>query len=103
MVMARAGLRIGKAVALQPEDLNYTDFEIRVERGFSAGRIETPKSGRCRTVDMSEQLAKVLQRYEAERKEAKLRWGWPDMPKWLFFSTARSSIPRASTRSSSGS
>jgi integrase len=59
--MARAGLRLGEALALQWEDLHFRAREIRVARGFSRGRLDTPKS-RGRTVDMSQQLARALLR-----------------------------------------
>ena len=57
LLLARAGLRPGEAYALQWGDLDLRGREIRVEHSLSAGRIETPKTGQTRTVDMSEQLS----------------------------------------------
>ncbi len=58
--------------------------EIRVERALSAGRIETPKTGQTRTVDMSAQLAGLLQRLQVYRTREKLRREWLELPPWVF-------------------
>src|SRR5262245_53737496 len=62
LLLARTGMRMGEALALQWEDVNFGGREIRVARAFSAGHIDTPKSGHGRTVDMSYQLARTLLR-----------------------------------------
>lgn len=84
--MARTGIRPGEALALQWTDLNFPDREIRVERSLSGGRIETPKSGHGRTVDMSQELAVVLRQLQAERRAETLSRGWSEMPPWVFCS-----------------
>jgi integrase len=85
LLLARAGLRIGEALALQWDDVDYESRrEIRVARAFSRGRLETPKSGVGRTVDMSKQLALALRRLHVERKAEKLRRGWQELPQWVF-------------------
>ena len=88
LTMARTGMRLGEAIALQWDDLNFAARELRVARAFSAGRIETPKSGHGRTVDMSKDLARALVRLQHERKAEKLKRGWPEMPPWIFCSEA---------------
>jgi integrase len=87
-LLARTGGRIGKAIALQWPDINLVDREIRVERGFSARQIGTPKTGHGRTVDMSQQLARVLRRLQFDRKPETLRRGWPEVPAWVFCNAA---------------
>ena len=77
--MARAGLRLGEALALQWEDLHFRAREIRVARGFSRGRLDTPKSRHGQTVDMSQQLARALLRVGAWRAMA-LEMGEPQSP-----------------------
>ena len=84
LLLARMGLRIGEALALQWGDVDFGGREIRVSRALSAGRIETPKSGHGRTVDMSEQLSRVLLRLQVERKTEVLRRGWAEIPSWVF-------------------
>src|SRR5262249_61696196 len=49
-------------------DLDSARREIRVARALSDGGIGTPKSGHGRAVDMSQELASVLQRLRTERK-----------------------------------
>ncbi len=88
LLLARAGLRMGEALALQWDDVDFAAREIRVARALSAGRIETPKSGHGRTVDMSEQLARALLRVQVERKTETLKRGWLAMPAWVFCTEA---------------
>jgi integrase len=85
--LARTGMRIGEGLALQWDDVDVPAREIRVARGFSRGRLETPKSGVARTVDMSQQLARVLQRLHIDRKAETLRRGWASVPPWVFCTT----------------
>ena len=87
-LLARTGMRLGEALALQWDDLDFTAREIRVARAFSAGRVETPKAGHGRTLDMSQQLARVLRRLEIDRKAETLRRGWQEVPPWIFCSDA---------------
>ena len=49
-----------------------------------AGRIETPKNGKTRRVDMSQQLAAELKDLMKKRKEETLRKGWKEVPEWAF-------------------
>lgn len=88
LLMARTGLRLGEALALQWGDINFHDREIRVVRGFSAGRLETPKSNHGRSVDLSQQVVLTLLRLQIERKTQKVKLGWSDLPPWVFCSGA---------------
>jgi integrase len=60
LLLARTGMRIGEALALQWEDLNFKDRSIEVKRSIYRGKITTPKNGKTRLVDMSLQLAEAL-------------------------------------------
>src|SRR5438552_16323697 len=84
LTLARSGMRIGEGLALQWDNLDLVGRELRVARGFSKGRLETPKSGVARTVDMSQQLGRVLLRLQVDRKAEKLRRGWAGLPVWCF-------------------
>jgi len=88
LLLARTGTRIGEALALQWDDIDFAAREIRVARSISGGRTETPKSAHGRTVDMSEQLSKTLRRLHLDRQQEKLRRGWREMPSWVFISDA---------------
>ncbi len=59
-----AGLRHGELMALQLEDLDYSERVIRVRHSMYKGQLKAPKSGRRRIVPMSDRLRKALQSYE---------------------------------------
>jgi integrase len=84
LLLARTGLRPGKAFGLQWGDLDFRARELRVERSWSLRRIETPKTGRTRRVDMSEQLVRTLRHLEIDRMVEKVKRGWAEIPPWLF-------------------
>lgn len=83
--LARTGLRPGEALALQPEDLDFSARTVHVERALSAGDVGTTKTGETRRVDMSERLGAVLRDLLVWRDKQKLRHGWAELPPWLFF------------------
>ena len=88
LLLAHTGLRPGEAFALQWPDLDLAERRIRIERAWSAGRIDTPKTGTGRTVDMSELLGKALRRLQLERNREKLERGWDELPFWVFCTEA---------------
>ena len=53
LLMARTGLRLGEALALQWTDLDFQGRTLRVARNLSGGQVGTPKSGAGRDVDVS--------------------------------------------------
>src|SRR5262249_11304819 len=55
LTLARTGMRLGEALGLEWDDIDFARREIRIARAICGGRIETPKSGHGRTVDMSAQ------------------------------------------------
>jgi integrase len=73
--MFLAGTRIGEAMALLWEHLDFTAKTIRVERNRSGKYMLTPKSGAARTVDMSPRLERILRETVALRKAEALRQG----------------------------
>jgi integrase len=86
LTLARSGLRLGEARALQWDDLDLKARTVRVERtaGDDSRMLGTPKSGHGRPVDLSPQLADALRRLEVERKAETLRRGWRALPTWVF-------------------
>ena len=98
LLLARTGMRLGEALALRWDDVHFRGHEIRVERAVSAGRIETPKSGHGRTVDMSDQLAKHLLHLHIERKTETLRHGWPEVPPWVSCSEVGTRLDESKVR-----
>jgi len=98
LLLARTGMRLGEALALQWQDVDFSGREVRVARALSAGRIETPKSGHGRTVDMSHQLAGNLLRLQVIRKEEALKHGWGELPSWVFCTEEGSSLDESRVR-----
>ncbi len=83
LTAARTGLRVGELAALRVEDLDFTRRCIHVRRAISR-RIEgTPKNGKARRVDMSAQLASVLEDHLRAREIAATVAGKKPSP-WAF-------------------
>lgn len=67
LVLARTGLRLGEALTLQVQDLDFTHRQIHVQRTWSgqrrlddASHITPPKNWKTRLVDMTTKLADLL-------------------------------------------
>jgi len=67
LLLARTGVRIGEAVALRWNDIDFDKRTIWIERTYTKGRLGTPKNGKSRSVDMSRQLKETLLRLKACR------------------------------------
>lgn len=98
LTLARTGMRLGEAIALQWGDIDFNSRFITIQRGMSRGKLETPKSGKFRRVDMSKQLTETLLSLRKERKEEKLRKGWKEMPEWVFVSETGTALDSSSWR-----
>jgi len=84
MLLARTGMRIGEALALQWGDIDFEGRFINVNKSLVRGRISTPKSGKSRRVDMSLQLADTLKRHRHNMKKKGLALGLGDIPDLVF-------------------
>jgi len=84
LLLARTGMRVGEALALQWGDIDFNSRFIDVKRTLIKGRIETPKSGKQRRVDMSKQLTEVLRAHQTESKKKGLMLGIGDLPEFVF-------------------
>ncbi|MGD0915060.1 MAG: site-specific integrase [Thermodesulfobacteriota bacterium] len=84
LLLFRTGLRIGEALALKWGDIDFNGRFIHVQRGLSRMKIQTPKSGKTRRIDMSPQLAEVLTAYKTECKKKGMALGLGDAPEYLF-------------------
>jgi len=81
----RTGLRLGELLGLQWEDLDFESRFLEVRRSLQeGGRVEIPKNGKIRRVDMSLQLAAELRALRAKRREEALAKGWGVVPDWVF-------------------
>jgi len=68
LTAVRTGVRMGELFGLQWGDLDFNSRFLEVRRNITRGRIETPKSGQLRRVDMSKQLSEALQELRKRRK-----------------------------------
>lgn len=83
LLLARTGLRLGEAVALQWDDIDWHGSFADIERSYSKRRYSTPKSGKGRRVDLSDHLVEVLNARHVAAKKHALRTGTPLAP-WVF-------------------
>ncbi|MCB9759424.1 MAG: site-specific integrase [Alphaproteobacteria bacterium] len=60
----RTGMRLGELAALRWEDVDFERDRIRVCRSYSHGHETSPKSGRSRTLPMTQQLALALREHK---------------------------------------
>ena len=67
LTFLRAGLRHGEVAGLHRADLDLRRCVIHVRRQWSRRRIDTPKNGKGRNVDMSERLAAALKEWIAQQ------------------------------------
>jgi integrase len=83
LTLARTGMRLGEAVALQWDDIDWQGGFVEVRRSYSKRRHSTPKSGKGRRVDLSDHLLEVLGVRHVEAKKAALRGGTA-VSHWVF-------------------
>ena len=79
----RTGMRIGEILALQWGDVDWRGGFIEVRRNSYFGKIDTPKNGKTRRVDMSDQLAAVLKEHRHHQSADALKKG-RSMSEWIF-------------------
>ena len=84
LLLLRTGMRIGEALALRWGDVDFNRRFIHVQRGLSRKKIETPKGGKSRRVDMSQQLAETLAAYRIECKRKGFALGLGDAREYVF-------------------
>ena len=60
LTLAFAGLRLGEALALRWQDVDFERSSLRVIDNWTRGRTGTPKGGGGRTVPMADEVAQVL-------------------------------------------
>ena len=60
LLLARTGVRLGEALGLEWGDIDLGGRFAVIRRSVVEGRVETPKSGRTRRIDLSAQLVEAL-------------------------------------------
>jgi integrase len=85
LVLARTGMRLGEACALRWADVDLEAGVAVVRAAFWRGKLQAPKSGTGRRVDLSRQLIAVLRARRAEQVAAAREERRAPSP-WLFAS-----------------
>jgi integrase len=93
----RTGMRQGEILALQWGDIDWHGNFIEIRRNNWKGNITTPKSGKGRRVDMSDQLAADLMDHRRTLAAEVLKKGHP-MPEWVFPSDNGTPLDAANLR-----
>lgn len=62
----RTGMRLGELLGLAWDDIDFGGNTIEVRRAYSHGHFSTPKSGKSRTIDMSDQLRQTLLAHQGD-------------------------------------
>lgn len=77
------GMREGELIALEWGDIDWRGRFLEVRRADWSGHMGTPKNGKVRRIDLSEQLLEVLAGHKKALAADSLAKGKP-MPEWVF-------------------
>jgi len=88
LLLLRTGMRIGEALALEWGDIDFNGRFVHVQRGLSRKKIETPKTGKTRRIDMTPHLAETLTAHKIECKKRALAMGLREVPELVFTNSA---------------
>lgn len=91
LTLARTGMRLGEACALRWEDADLEGGIAVVRAAFWRGRLQAPKSGTGRRVDLSRQLVATLRELAASQAATARSEGRPPSA-WVFASPAGRSL-----------
>ena len=86
LVLFRAGLRLGEALTLQWDDLDFERRELRGRRTWGSRKTKTikpPKGNAERRVDVSQQLAETLTKHR-DRQQVDAVLKGQEMGPWVF-------------------
>jgi len=97
LVALRTGMRQGEIIGLQWGDIDWNGNFIEIRRTNWKGHMTTPKSGKARRCDMSDQLAEVLQDHKRRIAAEALAKGRP-LPSWVFPSDAGTMLDASNIR-----
>ena len=84
LCLARTGMRLGEAIAVATQDIDFNSKYIWVKKSYRRGKFNPPKNGKARKVDMSDQLTDVLKGLMTTRKKEALKSGTGELPDLLF-------------------
>lgn len=102
-LLAYSGMRMGEAIALTWEDLNFKDNEIRISKSVARGLkakqyVKTTKSGNSRTIKMDEGTMAILKEWKKYQQIDYLKLGFNTLqPNQLIFSNTKNTYLQPST------
>lgn len=102
-LLAYSGMRMGEAIALTWEDLNFKDNEIRISKSIARGLkakqyVKTTKSGHSRTIKMDEGTMAILKEWKKYQQIDYLKLGFNTLqPNQLVFSNTKNTYLQPST------
>ncbi|GKT10017.1 site-specific integrase [Desulforhabdus sp. TSK] len=77
LTLFRTGVRLGEALALTWKEIDWRGSFFMVKQSFRRGRIDTPKTGKTRRVDMTDQLRETLKAYRVTKQKESMAKGIP--------------------------
>jgi len=80
------GARRGEALGLKWEDIDFHGSHIQIRRALVRGRLAPPKSGKARSVVLSDSLSGILRKLFMDRRPQGLAAGWKEVPELVFCS-----------------
>ena len=72
------GMRKGEILALTWDSINWITQKITVDKNYTHGELGTPKTGKIRVIDMSNELAKVLKEWRLACPHSELNLVFPN-------------------------
>jgi integrase len=84
VLLLHTGIRSGECGGLQWSDVDFRNRYLLIQRTRTPkGRLEAPKNGKTRRVDLSDAAIAALQSHRRELQEIYLKKGEP-LPEWVF-------------------
>lgn len=83
LTLFRTGLRLGEALALPWSNVDWNGSFLVVKQSFRRGMFGTPKTGKTRRVDMTDQLREELKTLQTRKKREAMSTGKP-MSDYIF-------------------
>lgn len=71
-------MRKGEILALTWDSINWITQKITVDKNYTHGGLGTPKTGKIRVIDMSNELAKVLKEWRLACPHSELNLVFPN-------------------------
>ena len=68
LCLFRTGIRLGEALALEWNDIDWNERKIKIQRSFRRKEISTTKNKQSRVVDISKELYETLKKLKKRKK-----------------------------------